>query len=88
MAELQAAAAEAGGQIMIIDRVFIADKTISLIAACDCYVSLHRNEDLGLTMAEAMRLGKPVIATLYSANLDVMHDEISTPIRPYDQARR
>ena len=33
----------------------------------DCYVSLHRAEGFGLTLAEAMALGKPVIATGYSA---------------------
>ena len=27
---------------------------------CDCYVSLHRSEGFGITMAEAMLLGKPV----------------------------
>ena len=41
-------------------------------ALCDCYVSLHRSEGLGLTMAEAMGLRKPVIATAYSGNLDFM----------------
>ena len=44
------------------------------MAHCDCYVSLHRAEGLGLTMAEAMALGKPVIATNYSGNLDFMTD--------------
>jgi SAM-dependent methyltransferase len=43
--------------------------------ACDCYVSLHRSEGFGLTMAEAMALGKPVIATAYSGNLDFMDDQ-------------
>ena len=38
----------------------------------DCYVSLHRSEGLGLTMAEAMSCGTPVIATGYSGNLDFM----------------
>ena len=41
----------------------------------DCYVSLHRSEGFGLTMAEAMALGKPVIATAYSANLDFMDSD-------------
>jgi glycosyltransferase involved in cell wall biosynthesis/SAM-dependent methyltransferase len=43
-----------------------------LVASCDCYVSLHRSEGFGITMAEAMFLGKPVIATAYSGNLDFM----------------
>lgn len=44
----------------------------ALMALCDCYVSLHRSEGLGLTMAEAMAWGKPVIATGYSGNLQFM----------------
>ena len=39
----------------------------ALMAACDCYVSLHRAEGYGLTMAEAMAAGRPVIGTGYSA---------------------
>jgi glycosyltransferase involved in cell wall biosynthesis len=42
------------------------------MAACDCYASLHRSEGLGLTLAEAMMLGKPTTATAYSGNLDFM----------------
>jgi hypothetical protein len=40
-------------------------------------VSLHRSEGFGLTMAEAMAMGKPVIATAYSANLDFMNDDVA-----------
>ena len=46
----------------------------ALMAGACCYVSLHRAEGLGLTMLEAMRLGVPVIATRYSANLEFMDD--------------
>jgi hypothetical protein len=46
-------------------------------ASCDCYVSLHRAEGFGLTLAEAMSLGRPVIATGYSGNLDFMTDRNS-----------
>ena len=48
-----------------------------MIASCDCYVSLHRSEGFGLTMAEAMYFGRPVIATGYSGNLDFMTEENS-----------
>jgi GT2 family glycosyltransferase len=72
MQELHAAACD--GRITIIDQIFSQDETLSLIDASDAYVSLHRSEGLGLTMAEAMLLGKPVIATRYSGNIDFMHE--------------
>jgi glycosyltransferase involved in cell wall biosynthesis len=43
-----------------------------LMAACDAYVSLHRSEGTGLTITDAMALGKPVIATSWSGNMDFM----------------
>lgn len=49
----------------------------ALISLCDVYISLHRSEGFGLTMAEAMYLGKPVIATAYSGNVDFMNEENS-----------
>jgi GT2 family glycosyltransferase/glycosyltransferase involved in cell wall biosynthesis len=90
-------AATAGANISVVDRVLSADETLSLMDACDAYVSLHRSEGLGLTMAEAMLLGKPVIATRYSGNLDFMDDNNSllvdydlVPVGrsspPYDEA--
>ena len=63
--------------ILIRDGYVSADEKNALIAACDCYVSLHRAEGLGLTLAEAMTLGKPVIATGYSGNRHFMTDENS-----------
>lgn len=52
----------------------------NLINACDCYVSLHRAEGFGLPIAEAMYLGKPVIATHWSGNVDFMTAENSLPV--------
>jgi glycosyltransferase involved in cell wall biosynthesis len=60
--------------IVVIDRYLDHEANATLMDACDCYVSLHRSEGFGLSMAEAMALGKPVIATAYSGNLDFMDD--------------
>src|SRR5262249_31945748 len=45
---------------------------LALIASVDGFVSLHRAEGLGLVPLEAMALGKPVVATAWSGNLDFM----------------
>jgi glycosyltransferase involved in cell wall biosynthesis len=45
----------------------------ALTACADIVLSLHRAEGFGLVMAEAMLLGKPVIATGWSGNTDFMH---------------
>jgi glycosyltransferase involved in cell wall biosynthesis len=73
---VRAAAAERP-DILIVDDYYSAEQKNSLTGLCDCYVSLHRSEGLGLTMAEAMALGKPVIATGYSGNVDFMTPENS-----------
>jgi glycosyltransferase involved in cell wall biosynthesis len=51
-----------------------------LFNLCDAYVSLHRSEGFGMTIAEAMHLGKPVIATDYSGNADYMNVNNSYPV--------
>lgn len=61
--------------IVLIDEYYDSMRAAALMNACDCYVSLHRAEGLGLTMSEAMALGKPVIATAYSGNTDFMTDD-------------
>jgi glycosyltransferase involved in cell wall biosynthesis len=50
---------------------------MSIINACDAYISMHRSEGLGLGMLEAMTIGKPVIATRYGGNLEFMSDNNS-----------
>jgi glycosyltransferase involved in cell wall biosynthesis len=55
--------------------------TFDLIACCDAFVSLHRSEGFGRCIAEAMALGKPVIATGYSGNLDFCSPETSCLVR-------
>jgi glycosyltransferase involved in cell wall biosynthesis len=50
---------------------------LALLGTADCYASLHRSEGFGLGLAESMLLGKPVVATGYSGNLDFMSDDTS-----------
>ncbi len=66
--------ASVDANIRIVDRIFSRETTGRLMMAADCYISLHRSEGFGLTLAEAMMLGKPVIATGYSGNVDFMSD--------------
>jgi hypothetical protein len=65
-------AARGHPDVHLIDRYVSAQEKDAMVAASDCYVSLHRSEGFGLTPAEAMYLGKPVIATGYSGNLEYM----------------
>ena len=63
--------------VVIIDRSLPQAQNAALTKRSNCYVSLHRSEGFGLSMSEAMALGKPVIATAYSGNLDFMDEENS-----------
>jgi glycosyltransferase involved in cell wall biosynthesis len=70
-------AASVRSDVKIFNDVFTRVETSTLISLADCYVSLHRSEGLGLTLSEAMSLGKPVIATNYSGNADFMTEQNS-----------
>jgi hypothetical protein len=63
--------------VTIVDGYVGWSEARALMELADCYVSLHRSEGFGLTLAEAMALGKPVIATAWSGNLDFMTAEVS-----------
>jgi glycosyltransferase involved in cell wall biosynthesis len=51
--------------VMLIDTYLDHDQRHVLVSHCTAYVSLHRAEGLGLTIAEAMAWGRPVITTAY-----------------------
>jgi len=76
---LDAALERIGGRH--IKSIWSSDETEDLIACCDAYVSLHRSEGFGLTLVEAMLLGKPVIATAYGGNTDYLDPQNSFPVR-------
>ena len=64
--------------VVVVDETLEAGEMAALLARADCVVSLHRAEGFGLLPAEAMALGKPVIATGFSGNTDFM-----TPANSY-----
>jgi glycosyltransferase involved in cell wall biosynthesis len=66
--------------VILIERTLRREETLQLIAACDAVVSLHRSEGLGLLLAEAMALGKPVISTDYSASTEFVSSATGWPV--------
>lgn len=66
--------------VHLIDRRLDEGQMAELMEACDCYVSLHRSEGFGLTIAEAMLRGKPVIATDYSGSRDYVTGANAFPV--------
>jgi len=60
----------AADNIIIVDQVLSSPDLAALQASADIYLSLHRAEGFGLGIAEFMALGKPVIVTGYSGNMD------------------
>jgi glycosyltransferase involved in cell wall biosynthesis len=62
----------AGLNVVLLDSYLDRPELCALINAADCYLSPHRAEGFGLTLLEAMQLGKPVIGTAYSGNTDFM----------------
>jgi glycosyltransferase involved in cell wall biosynthesis len=67
-------AAAGRADIAVVDGFVPADQVRAYAALTDAAVSLHRSEGFGLTLAEAMAHGKPVIATGYSGNLTFMNE--------------
>lgn len=67
-----AAAIDGAPNIKIIEETLSRGDQAALLQAADVVLSLHRSEGFGLAPAEAMRLGKPVVATGWSGNLEFM----------------
>ncbi|QEH97253.1 glycosyltransferase family 4 protein [Gluconobacter thailandicus] len=53
---------------------------LALMGCCDIVLSLHRSEGFGLVVAEAMALGRCVIATNWSATAEFMDSTCGLPV--------
>jgi hypothetical protein len=79
--ELLLAAASAHPDVTVLEGPSSEQGDDTLLALCDCYVSLHRATAFGYALARAMFCAKPVIATGYSGNLEFMTPENSLLVR-------
>ena len=68
--------------ILWIDNSISKSAIDEMFQRVDCFLSLHKSEGFGLTLAQAMIVGKPCIASAWSANLDYM-DEKCALLVPY-----
>lgn len=70
------------GRVVVIERMLDDSEIKSLLYLSDCFVSLHRTEGFGFGLIWAMYLGKVVIGTGYSGNMDYMN-ELNSCIVPF-----
>jgi glycosyltransferase involved in cell wall biosynthesis len=76
-----AAAAADRDDVLVKDGYLDAPTRDALLATCDCYLSPHRSEGFGLTIAEALLLERPVVATAWSGSADLVDERTAWPIR-------
>ena len=74
---------EVGGarNIRLVNDYLSRAEVDALLADCDAYLSLHRSEGYGLTVAEALCCGKPVVSTTYSGPRDFFDQNNGYPVR-------
>ncbi len=77
--ELQAEIGE-DDRFVLLDGAFSRAEIGGLIAAVDCFVSLHRAEGFGRVIAEAMLLRTPVVATNWSGSVDFLNRKTGFPV--------
>jgi Glycosyl transferases group 1 len=63
--------------VIVVEGYLPAEQRDAFIRGATAYVSLHRAEGYGLTLAEAMSVGTPTIATGWSGNMQFMTPENS-----------
>jgi GT2 family glycosyltransferase/glycosyltransferase involved in cell wall biosynthesis len=71
---------ESQNQITLLDQTLTREGMDALIANCDCFLSLHRSEGSGFGCAEALALGKIVIATDFGGTTDFITTDTGYPV--------
>ncbi len=71
------------GNIRLIDEVWDEARLDGFLATASAYLSLHRSEGFGLTLAEAIAAGVPVVTTNWSGSTDFARPDLCFPVE-YD----
>ncbi len=74
------ALAQATAGVVLIDRAASEDELRALGALADIYASPHCSEGFGLTLAEAMAAGTPVVATDFGGSRDFLDAASGYPV--------
>jgi len=71
---------DSANNIYCVNETLSSSEVFELIKSVNCYVSPHRAEGFGRTLAESMLLKVPVIATPYSGNCEFCLPETFIPL--------
>lgn len=69
-----------GSRVVLLTGEWSYARSLGLIQAADCYLSLHRSEGFGYSICEAIALGTTVVATNYSGNVGLIQGSSSRPV--------
>ncbi|MFT4302744.1 MAG: glycosyltransferase, partial [Desulfovibrio sp.] len=69
-----------GDRVIFLNERYATEKQTLLLNTCDAFVSLHRSEGFGRLLAEAMFLGKLLIASNFGGNTDFTTTETACPV--------
>ena len=78
--ELLEAADKSQGTLLL-NRLFDTETALALLDMADIYASPHASEGFGLTIAEAMSRGKPVVASDFGGCTDFLDESCGFPVR-------
>jgi hypothetical protein len=81
--------AGSAGNIKLMTQELTHQEIAALQSACDVYLSLHRSEGYGLNIEECLMIGKPAVATNWSANAEFgpkypTYHPVGFTLIPYD----
>lgn len=68
------------GNIRLVDEVWDEARLAAFLGSADGYLSLHRSEGFGLTLAEAIAAGVPVVTTNWSGSTDFCDPDLCFPV--------